>query len=174
MTDNNALNYRSGTDTDRNDAIEKLSTTSGKNFFERKTTTDSEHVADNESTREHKERRNDDNITIQDFKEFKERERDTSTTHADHSSNKRRRKNSSNCDNSLISTYNTSIQERHYSQDSQVICRIVHKILNFQNIFMQLMHFFIVIDFFCIRCHLRFLAAQKFRSSLNAVFNFIL
>lgn len=98
-----------------------MSTSSGKNFFERKT--DAEHGAENDSvTREHKERRNDDNnITIQDFKEFKDRERDTSTTHADHSSNKRRRKNSSNCDNSLISTYNTNIQERHYSQDSQVL-----------------------------------------------------
>lgn len=122
LTDNNALNYRSETDKERtSDAIEKLSTSSiggGKNFFERKT--DAEHGADNDSNRDHKDRRNDDNITIQDFKEFKDRERDTSTTHADHSSNKRRRKNSSNCDNSLISTYNTNIQERHYSQDSQV------------------------------------------------------
>lgn len=121
LTDNNALNYRSETDKERTtDAIEKLSTSSiggGKNFFERKT--DAEQGADNDSNRDHKDRRNDD-ITIQDFKEFKDRERDTSTTHADHSSNKRRRKNSSNCDNSLISTYNTNIQERHYSQDSQV------------------------------------------------------
>ncbi|XP_031616795.1 sex determination protein fruitless isoform X4 [Contarinia nasturtii] len=117
LTDNNTLNYRSETDKDRTDAIEKFSTSSGKSFFERKT--DAEHGADNESNRDPKERRSEDNITIQDFKEFKDRERDTSTTHADHSSNKRRRKNSSNCDNSLISTYNTNIQERHYSQDSQ-------------------------------------------------------
>ncbi|XP_055313102.1 sex determination protein fruitless isoform X2 [Sitodiplosis mosellana] len=118
LTDNNALNYRPETDKDRTDAIEKLTTSSGKSFFERKT--DAEHGgADNESNRDPKERRIEDNITIQDFKEFKDRERDTSTTHADHSSNKRRRKNSSNCDNSLISTYNTNIQERHYSQDSQ-------------------------------------------------------
>lgn len=128
LTDNNALNYRSESDKDvRTDAIEKLSTTSARSLFERKT--DGEHGAenDNNSNRDNKDnRRNDDNITIQDFKEFKDRERDTSTTHADHSSNKRRRKNSSNCDNSLISTYNTNIQERHYSQDSQVcMCVLV-------------------------------------------------
>lgn len=120
LTDNNALNYRAENDKDRTDTVEKLSTSNSKNFFDRRP--DAERDVDNESDRDrdHKDRRNDDNITIQDFKEFKERERDTSTTHSDHSSNKRRRKNSSNCDNSLISTYNTNLQERHYSQDSQV------------------------------------------------------
>lgn len=117
LTDNNSLNYRSESDKDRNDTTEKSSTV-GKNFFDRR---DTDRDGDAETERDHRERRTDENITIQDFKELKERERDTSTTHTDHSSNKRRRKNSSNCDNSLISTYNTNIQERHYSQDSQVI-----------------------------------------------------
>lgn len=118
LTDNNALNYRADNENNRVDTIEKSTTTGNKKFFERKT--DAERDADTESDRDHKDKRDADNITIQDFKEFKERDRDTSTTHSDHSSNKRRRKNSSNCDNSLISTYNTNIQERHYSQDSQV------------------------------------------------------
>lgn len=118
LTDNNTLNYRSDNEKERNDnTIEKSTAACGRNFYDRKA--DGEHT-ENDSDRDRKERRTDD-ITIQDFKEFKERERDnTSTTHSDHSSNKRRRKNSSNCDNSLISTYNTSIQDRHYSQDSQV------------------------------------------------------
>lgn len=116
LTDNNALNYRSDNEKETNDnTIKKSTATCGRNFYDRKT--DGERDTENDSD-ERKERRTDD-ITIQDFKEFKERD-NTSTTHSDHSSNKRRRKNSSNCDNSLISTYNTSIQDRHYSQDSQV------------------------------------------------------
>lgn len=53
--------------------------------------------------------------------DYKERERDCeiTTTPVD-ISNKRRRKNSSNCDNSLTSTHSANVQERHYSQDSQV------------------------------------------------------
>ncbi|KAL5285238.1 fru family protein [Megaselia abdita] len=57
----------------------------------------------------------------QDFSKDRERDREMSTTPVDHivNSNKRRRKNSSNCDNSLTSTHNTNVQERHYTQDSQ-------------------------------------------------------
>ena len=132
LTDSNALNYRGAdNDKDRTDATETKSSLT-KNLFER----DIERDGDLDSERgDARERRIDDrDITIQDFKDLKERDRDTSsatatatapatttTTHSDHSSNnKRRRKNSSNCDNSLISTYNTNVQERHYSQDSQV------------------------------------------------------
>lgn len=66
-----------------------------------------------------------DEQSIQDLKDFKERERDRemSTTPVDHtpSGGKRRRKNStSNCDNSLTSTHSANLQERNYSQDSQV------------------------------------------------------
>lgn len=57
---------------------------------------------------------NDDNTLEHD------RDRETSTTPVDISI-KRRRKNSSNCDNSLTSTHTSNVQERHYSQDSQVI-----------------------------------------------------
>lgn len=130
LTDNNALNYRSDIEKERNDnTIEKSTATCGRNFYDRKT--DGERDTENDSDRDRKDRRTDD-VTIQDFKEFKERERDnTSTTHSDHSSNKRRRKNSSNCDNSLISTYNTSIQDRHYSQDSQVSERVINVTFTF-------------------------------------------
>lgn len=51
---------------------------------------------------------------------MKDHDRDSTSTHTDHTSNKKRRQNSSNCDNSIISTYNINLQERHYSQDSQV------------------------------------------------------
>lgn len=113
MTDNNALNYRAEGDKERNES-EKPSG-AAKNLFDRG---DIERDGDLESDRE---RRSDDNITAPDFKDLKERERDTSAnTHTEHSNSKRRRKNSSNCDNSLISSYNTNLQERHYSQDSQV------------------------------------------------------
>lgn len=66
-----------------------------------------------------------DEQSILDLKDFKERERDRemSTTPVDHtpSGGKRRRKNStSNCDNSLTSTHSANLQERNYSQDSQV------------------------------------------------------
>lgn len=64
-----------------------------------------------------------DEQSILDLKDFKERERDRelSTTPVDHHISKRRRKNSSsNCDNSLTSTHSANVQERNYSQDSQV------------------------------------------------------
>nr|XP_036213751.1 sex determination protein fruitless isoform X1 [Bactrocera oleae]XP_036213752.1 sex determination protein fruitless isoform X1 [Bactrocera oleae] len=54
-------------------------------------------------------------------KDNRDRDREMSTTPVDHiGSNKRRRKNSSNCDNSLTSTHNANVQDRHYTQDSQV------------------------------------------------------
>lgn len=62
-------------------------------------------------------RRISEHITIQDLKDH---DIEATSTLTDHSSNKKRRQNSSICDNSLISTYNT-IQERHFSQDSQVM-----------------------------------------------------
>ncbi|XP_037955676.1 sex determination protein fruitless-like isoform X4 [Teleopsis dalmanni] len=49
----------------------------------------------------------------------RDRDREMSTTPVEHISNKRRRKNSSNCDNSLTSTHNANVQDRHYTQDSQ-------------------------------------------------------
>ncbi|KAL9892201.1 sex determination protein fruitless isoform 6-T9 [Glossina fuscipes fuscipes] len=54
-------------------------------------------------------------------KSKRDRDREMSTTPVEHisSSNKRRRKNSSNCDNSLTSTPNANVQDRHYTQDSQ-------------------------------------------------------
>lgn len=123
LTDNNALNYRTENDKERLSTPEKL--IAAKNLFDR----DNDRDAD-ESDRERDirtDRRNDDK-TLDYNKELKERDREnsssTTATHADHSSNKRRRKNSSNCDNSLISTYNANVQERHYSQDSQV--RVMH------------------------------------------------
>lgn len=85
-----------------------------------------ERLVDLERDRECKERereRRSDEQTVLDLKDCRERVRDRelSTTPVDHSSNKRRRKNSSsNCDNSLTSTHSANIQERHYSQDSQV------------------------------------------------------
>lgn len=69
------------------------------------------------------DRRGGDEHTILDLKDFKERERDRelSTTPVEHTSSKRKRKNSSfNCDNSLTSTHSAIVQERNYSQDSQV------------------------------------------------------
>lgn len=108
-------------------------TNSAKSLFDRDIDRDVDIESDRERERERERsdsrdiRRNDSNEKVHDFKELKEREREnitttTTSTHADHSSNnnKRRRKNSSNCDNSLISTFNANIQERHYSQDSQV------------------------------------------------------
>ncbi|XP_067619120.1 sex determination protein fruitless isoform X2 [Eurosta solidaginis] len=57
-------------------------------------------------------------------KDNRDRDREMSTTPVDHSgSNKRRRKNSSNCDNSLTSTHNANVQDRHYTQDSQASSR---------------------------------------------------
>lgn len=54
-------------------------------------------------------------------KDNRDRDREMSTTPVEHiGSNKRRRKNSSNCDNSLTSTHNPNVQDRHYTQDSQV------------------------------------------------------
>lgn len=77
-----------------------------------------------------------DEQSILDLKDFKERERDRemSTTPVDHtSSNKRRRKNStSNCDNSLTSTHSANLQERNYSQDSQVTESFEHETYEFR------------------------------------------
>ncbi|XP_054727321.1 sex determination protein fruitless isoform X2 [Anastrepha obliqua] len=57
-------------------------------------------------------------------KDNRDRDRELSTTPVDHiGSNKRRRKNSSNCDNSLTSTHNANVQDRHYTQDSQASSR---------------------------------------------------
>ncbi|XP_069969291.1 sex determination protein fruitless isoform X6 [Bactrocera oleae] len=57
-------------------------------------------------------------------KDNRDRDREMSTTPVDHiGSNKRRRKNSSNCDNSLTSTHNANVQDRHYTQDSQASSR---------------------------------------------------
>ncbi|CAD6993282.1 unnamed protein product [Ceratitis capitata] len=54
-------------------------------------------------------------------KDNRDRDREMSTTPVEHiGSNKRRRKNSSNCDNSLTSTHNANVQDRQYTQDSQV------------------------------------------------------
>lgn len=50
----------------------------------------------------------------------RDRDREVSTTPEHIISNKRRRKNSSNCDNLLTSTQNANVQDRHYTQDSQV------------------------------------------------------
>lgn len=50
----------------------------------------------------------------------RDRDREVSTTPEHIISNKRRRKNSSNCDNLLTSTPNANVQDRHYTQDSQV------------------------------------------------------
>lgn len=89
-----------------------------KTLFDR----DSERDVDVDSDREqrdNRDRRNEDKISLHDYKDLKERDRDNTLTLAE-ISNKRRRKNSSNCDNSLISTFNANVQERHYSQDSQV------------------------------------------------------
>lgn len=114
MTDNNALNYRP----------ERLGT-SDKSPIGDKECPDKKDVERDSGGNESgggepdtdKDRRIEDHITIQDLKDH---DRDSTSTHTDHSSNKKRRQNSSNCDNSLISTYNTNLQERHYSQDSQV------------------------------------------------------
>lgn len=124
LTDNNALNYRSGS-TDRNETTEQSSSTHGGNRrdVERECSSGNGNIStsiDVESDRDQRECRIDDNTTIQEHRDGKGRDRDI-RTHSDHSSNKRSRKNSSNCDNSLISSYNTNLQERHYSQDSQVI-----------------------------------------------------
>ncbi|XP_050320207.1 sex determination protein fruitless isoform X2 [Bactrocera neohumeralis] len=57
-------------------------------------------------------------------KDNRDRDREMSTTPVEHiGSNKRRRKNSSNCDNSLTSTHNANVQDRHYTQDSQASSR---------------------------------------------------
>lgn len=116
LTDNNALNYRTENDKERSDAPEKSN--SVKAHFDR----DSERDIDVDSDRErdNRDRRNEDKISLHDYKDLKERDRENTLTHAE-ISNKRRRKNSSNCDNSLISTFNANVQERHYSQDSQVM-----------------------------------------------------
>lgn len=118
MTDNNALNYRSE-HSDRLDTSEKSSI--GEKKITNRTDVERESGGNGSGGGEpERERRVEDHITIQDLKDLKDLDRDSTSTHTDHSSNKKRRQNSSNCDNSLISTYNTNIQERHYSQDSQV------------------------------------------------------
>lgn len=122
MTDNSALNYRSD-HSDRLDTSEKIPIGEKKlpdrKDVERDSGGNGDGANEPESDRDH---RVEDHITIQDL-DLKDHDRDSTSTHTDHSSNKKRRQNSSNCDNSLISTYNTNLQERHYSQDSQVkIC----------------------------------------------------
>lgn len=128
LTDNNALNYRSDNDKERMDTPDTKSNLA-KSLFDRDIDRDVDIESDRERNDSREIRRNENNEKAHNFTELKDREREnitttttTTSTHADHSStnNKRRRKNSSNCDNSLISTFNANIQERHYSQDSQV------------------------------------------------------
>lgn len=68
------------------------------------------------------ERRGGDELVQLDYSNQSKRDRDreVSTTPEHIISNKRRRKNSSNCDNLLTSTANANVQDRHYTQDSQV------------------------------------------------------
>lgn len=130
LTDNNNLNYHpESVDKDQNEPpSSEIKSSIVKGQYERDDR-DRERCLDMErggiaGDRDCRDReRRSDEQTILDLKDFKERERDRelSTTPVDHSNNKRRRKNSSsNCDNSLTSTHSANIQERHYSQDSQV------------------------------------------------------
>lgn len=129
LTDNNNLNYRpEGLEKDLIEPTDVSPSITAK--FERGVSVgdneqdrERERLVDLERDRECKEReQRSDEQTVLDLKNCRERvNRELSTTPVDHSNNKRRRQNSSsNCDNSLTSTHSANIQERHYSQDSQV------------------------------------------------------
>lgn len=127
-----------------------------KNLFDRDTDRDADESdrerdsRDSRDLRLDRQRNNDDKALDYNNKEMKDRDRENSdrqtvtaaTAHAEHSSNKRRRKNSSNCDNSLISTFNANVQERHYSQDSQVrIIRLLFDIFHYHHITLLMLIF---------------------------------
>lgn len=125
LTDNNNINYRTDGDKDRCEATgEKPSVT--RTQFDRELERDRCELdrdrVDLERERDSRDRRSDEQMIL-DLKDYRERERDRelSTTPVDHFSSKRKRKNSSsNCDNSLTSTHSANVQERNYSQDTQV------------------------------------------------------
>lgn len=135
LTDNNNINYRADGDKDRCEATDKPSVT--RTQFDRELERDRCELerdrVDLERERDSRDRRSDEQMIL-DLKDYRERERDRelSTTPVDHYSSKRKRKNSSsNCDNSLTSTHSANVQERNYSQDTQVSL-FFFLIINFQ------------------------------------------
>ncbi|CAD7083817.1 unnamed protein product [Hermetia illucens] len=145
LTDNNNLNYRTDNDKNRESAA---SSPSSKMHFERESR-ERERDRDRDRERDRDQHRSSslgastglclsdrapsvgldrerdradsrEDLLQQDYSKDRDRDREMSTTPVDHNiSSKRRRKNSSNCDNSLTSTHNANVQERHYTQDSQ-------------------------------------------------------
>uniref|UniRef100_A0A6B2EDU8 Sex determination protein fruitless n=1 Tax=Phlebotomus kandelakii TaxID=1109342 RepID=A0A6B2EDU8_9DIPT len=102
LTDNNNINYRTESDRDR-DSETNASGGAMKHFDKTE--------RDRDRDRERLERDREENS------ESKDRDRETPVDHlSSSSSTKRRRKNSLNCDNSM---HGASVQDRHYSQDSQ-------------------------------------------------------
>lgn len=140
LTDNHNINYRPECEKDRSDMADIKSSVTKTQFdrdLDRERDRDLDRDRELDRDRDSRDRRSTisgsgggivgsgvgDEQSILDLKDFKERERDRelSTTPVDHTSSKRRRKNSSsNCDNSLTSTHSANVQERNYSQDSQV------------------------------------------------------
>ncbi|XP_059611604.1 sex determination protein fruitless isoform X1 [Phlebotomus argentipes] len=101
LTDNNNINYRPESDRDRDSETNASGAMKHYDKTER----------DRDRDRERLERDREENS------ESKDRDRETPVDQlSSSSSTKRRRKNSLNCDNSM---HGASVQERHYSQDSQ-------------------------------------------------------